>query len=294
MEFFSAVSDLDTVYVPIGQGSGICACAAVRNGLNLKTKIVGVVAEGAPAYGLSFEARRKIAAPVTTLLADGMACRVPDEDSLAIILRNVHHIVRVTEDEIRQAMKIFFTDTHNVAEGAGAVGLAAALKEKSQLAGSAWDLCSAAGMSITTCSRGSYATRSRSEQVLGPILIEPFACQSRQLREKRLVRCSEVKARQALHPLLQSRRHKLYQMRMDVERHQVIAHIGFSLLYRAERHWPTLPTVRFRNYQVLTGFVGNYFQRRRKLGEYFLELNKYGFEIRRTGIIRFRFRFLAN
>ncbi len=135
MEFFSAVSDLDTVYVPIGQGSGICACAAVRNGLNLKAKIVGVVAEGAPAYGLSFEARRKIAAPVTTLLADGMACRVPDEDSLAIILQNVHHIVRVTEDEIRQAMKIFFTDTHNVAEGAGAVGLAAALKEKSQLAG---------------------------------------------------------------------------------------------------------------------------------------------------------------
>lgn len=135
LEFFSAVADLDVVYVPIGQGSGICSCAAVRNGMKLKTKIVGVVAEGAPAYALSFEAGRKIAAPVTTLLADGMACRVPDEDSLAVVLENVDHIVQVSEEEIRQAMKIYFTDTHNVAEGAGAAGLAAALKEKLALNG---------------------------------------------------------------------------------------------------------------------------------------------------------------
>lgn len=135
LEFFSAVSNLDVVYVPIGQGSGICSCAAVRNGLNLKTKIIGVVAEGAPAYALSFEAGRKIAAPVTTLLADGMACRVPDDESLAIVLQNVDHIVQVSEKEIGQAMKICFTDTHNVAEGAGAAGLAAALKEKQALAG---------------------------------------------------------------------------------------------------------------------------------------------------------------
>ncbi|SPF42246.1 Threonine dehydratase [Candidatus Sulfotelmatobacter kueseliae] len=130
LEFFSAMADLDVVYVPIGQGSGICSCAAVRNGMKLKTKIVGVVAEGAPAYALSFEAGRKIAAPVTTLLADGMACRVPDEDSLAVVLENVDHIVQVSEEEIRQAMKIYFIDTHNVAEGAGAAGLAAALKER--------------------------------------------------------------------------------------------------------------------------------------------------------------------
>jgi len=135
MEFFSAVPDLDVVYVPIGQGSGICACVAVRNGLNLQTKIVGVVAEGAPAYALSFDAGRKIAAPVTTKIADGMACPVPDDESLPVVLENVDHIVQVGEDEIRQAMKIYFTDTHNVVEGAGAAGLAAALKEKSALAG---------------------------------------------------------------------------------------------------------------------------------------------------------------
>ena len=135
LEFFLAVSDLDIVYVPIGQGSGICSCSAVRNGLNLRTKIVGVVATGAPAYALSFEAGRIIPSPVSTLLADGMACRIPDEDSLAIVLQNVDHIVQVSEEEIAKAMKICFTDTHNVAEGAGAAGLAAALQEKSALKG---------------------------------------------------------------------------------------------------------------------------------------------------------------
>lgn len=132
-EFFSAVPNLDIVYVPIGQGSGICSCVAVRNGMNLKTRIVGVVAEGAPAYALSFEAGRKIEAPVTTLLADGMACRTPDEDSLAVILQNVERVIQVSEEEIRAAMKFYFLDTHNAAEGAGAAGLAAALKEKQSL-----------------------------------------------------------------------------------------------------------------------------------------------------------------
>jgi threonine dehydratase len=133
LEFFSAVPNLDVVYVPIGQGSGICSCAAVRNGLHHGTKIVGVVAEGAPAYALSFEARRKIAAPVTTVLADGLAASVPNDEALATILQNVDHMVQVSEKEIGEAMKIYFTDTHNVAEGAGASGLAAALKEKEEL-----------------------------------------------------------------------------------------------------------------------------------------------------------------
>jgi len=135
LEFFSTVADLDVVYVPIGQGSGICACSAVRNGMNLKTKIVGVVAEGAPAYALSFEAGHKVAAPVTTLLGDGMACRVPDDASLEVVLENVDRVLRVSEEEMRQAMKLYFTDAHNVVEGAGAAGLAAALKERDTLRG---------------------------------------------------------------------------------------------------------------------------------------------------------------
>lgn len=135
LEFFSAVPGLEIVYVPIGQGSGVCSCSAVRNGLNLKTKIVGVVPDEAPAYALSFEAGEKIAAPVTTLLADGIACRVPDEASLEVVLKNVDRVVRVSEEEIRLAMKFYFTDTHNVVEGAGAAGLAAALKERHLLRG---------------------------------------------------------------------------------------------------------------------------------------------------------------
>ena len=135
LEFFEAVPQLDVVYVPIGQGSGICSCVAVRNGLQLPTKIIGVVPEGAPAYALSFGAKRRIAAPVTTLLGDGMACRVPDDASLEVILENVERVIVVSEEEMRQAMKIYFTDTHNVVEGAGAAGLAAALKEKASLTG---------------------------------------------------------------------------------------------------------------------------------------------------------------
>lgn len=135
MEFFPAVADLDVVYVPIGLGSGIASCCAVRNGMKLKTKIVGVVAEGAPAYALSFEAGRKIEAPVNTVLADGIACRVPDDAALQVVIDHVDHIVRVSDEEIRMAMKFYFTDTHNVVEGAGAAGLAAALKEKDALRG---------------------------------------------------------------------------------------------------------------------------------------------------------------
>lgn len=135
LELFSAQPNLDVVYVPIGMGSGICAASAVRNGLGLKTRIVGVVSDGAPAYALSFEAGRKIEAPVTTFIADGMACRLPDDEAVEIIQQNVERVVLVSDDEIRRAMKIYFTDTHNVIEGAGAATLAAALKGKASLRG---------------------------------------------------------------------------------------------------------------------------------------------------------------
>lgn len=145
IEFLEAVPDLDCVYVPIGMGSGICAGCAVRNGMGLKTKIVGVVSDGAPAYALSFEAGRVVEAPVTTEIADGMACRVPDPDAVAIICENVDHIVRVSDGDIRQAMKIYFTATHNVIEGAGAASLAAALREKASLSGKRVGLIASGG-----------------------------------------------------------------------------------------------------------------------------------------------------
>lgn len=130
LEFLQAVPDLDTVYVPIGLGSGICGMAAAREALGLKTDIVGVVLSEAPAYALSFEQRQPISHNVTAKLADGMACRKPVAEALEIICRHVARIVQVTEPEVAVAMKMIFVNTHNVAEGAGAAGFAALLKDK--------------------------------------------------------------------------------------------------------------------------------------------------------------------
>jgi threonine dehydratase len=135
LELFRAVAALDTVYVPIGQGSGICGMIAAREALGLKTEIVGVVAENAPSYALSFAAGKPVSTNSADTLADGLACRVPDPAALAIILKSAARSVTVSEAEIRQAMRALFADTHNVAEGAGAAALAAALKERDRRSG---------------------------------------------------------------------------------------------------------------------------------------------------------------
>jgi threonine dehydratase len=129
------VPDLDTMYVPIGMGSGICGAIAAREALGLKTEIVGVVAAAAPAYAESFALRNVVSKPVSPTLADGMAVRVPDAQALELILRGVARVVVVNEAEIACAMRRLFTDTHNVSEGAGAAALAAAIRERSKLRG---------------------------------------------------------------------------------------------------------------------------------------------------------------
>ena len=135
LELLRAVPDLDVVYVPIGLGSGICGMIAAREALGLTTEIVGVVSEQAPAYALSYEERRPVEHPVTTLIADGMACRTPEPDALEMIWRHAARLVRVSDDEVEKAMRLMFIATHNVAEGAGAAALAAALKERERIAG---------------------------------------------------------------------------------------------------------------------------------------------------------------
>jgi threonine dehydratase len=135
LELFKAVPDLDTVYVPIGLGSGICGTIAARNALRLKTRVVGVVAENAASYALSFAKGAPVSTNSADTIADGMACRVPDESALAIIFAHAERVITVSEDEIRAAMRHYFTDTHNVAEGAGAAPLAALLKERDKMAG---------------------------------------------------------------------------------------------------------------------------------------------------------------
>ncbi len=135
LEMLRAEPDLDTVYVPIGMGSGISGLIAARDGLGLKTKIVGVVAENAPCYALSLDAGHPVSTNSADTLADGMACRTPDPAAVEVINKSAERIVTVGEDEILAAMGDYFTDTHNVAEGAGAAPLAALLRERGPMAG---------------------------------------------------------------------------------------------------------------------------------------------------------------
>jgi len=134
-EFFHAVPQLDVVYVPIGLGSGVCSAIAAKLALGHRARIVGVVSTGATTYADSMAAGHVVEAPVSTRLADGMAVRRADADALAVLREHLDHIVQVSDAEVAQAMRDLFTDTHNVAEGAGAAAFAAAMQERARLAG---------------------------------------------------------------------------------------------------------------------------------------------------------------
>jgi threonine dehydratase len=134
-ELLQNFADLDVVYVPIGMGSGICGMITVRDLLGLRTEIVGVVAERAPAFALSFAAGRPVPTSSAHTFADGVACRDPQAEAFAIVKAGAARVVTVSEDEIAEAIRIYYTTTHNLAEGAGAAPLAARLKERARCAG---------------------------------------------------------------------------------------------------------------------------------------------------------------
>jgi threonine dehydratase len=134
-ELFEAFGDLDTVYVPIGLGSGICGVIGTRNALKLKTKIVGVVSECANAYARSMAGGRAIATNSALTFADGMAVRVPDATALEAIRHGAERIIEVSDDEIAAAIRCLYSATHNCAEGAGAAAFAALVKERAQMQG---------------------------------------------------------------------------------------------------------------------------------------------------------------
>jgi threonine dehydratase len=135
LELLRTAPELDVLYVPIGMGSGICGCILARDLLGLTTEIVGVQSTEAPSYALSFAAGTVVRTNSSNTLADGMATRVPDPDALAIIRKGASRIVQVTDDEVGAAIRAYWTDTHNLAEGAGAAALAAALQEKPKIRG---------------------------------------------------------------------------------------------------------------------------------------------------------------
>lgn len=134
LEFFET-TPLEVVYVPIGMGSGISAAVQVRDALGLSTRIVGVVSAHARCYEQSFASGVVVSASVSTLLADGLACRTPDAKALEVIRAGVDEIVAVTDDEVAEAIRLYFSTTHNVAEGAAAAALAGAWRQRDQLAG---------------------------------------------------------------------------------------------------------------------------------------------------------------
>lgn len=128
LELFIAAPDLDTVYVPIGCGSGICGVIAARDALGLKTQVVGVVSKEAAAAKLSFEAGAICETASANTFADGLAVRKPVPDAFAIYGLGATRIVSVSDGEIAEAMRVYYTDTHNLAEGAGAAALAALIQ----------------------------------------------------------------------------------------------------------------------------------------------------------------------
>ncbi len=134
LDFLRGTPPLDAVYVPIGLGSGICAMIAARDALGLKTSIIGVASDAAPAIALSFAAKRAVTHPAATRIADGLACSSVNPEAFAHILHSVERIVRVTDDETESALRTCFTATHNVVEGAAAAALAAVFRDGAMVA----------------------------------------------------------------------------------------------------------------------------------------------------------------
>src|SRR5690606_3966562 len=134
-ELLRAVPELDLLYVPIGLGSGACAAIAAKQALGHRVHVVGVVSAGATTYADSMAAGRVVSAPVSTVLADGMACRVADAGALGLLSQGLERVVKVCDETVAEAMRALFADTHNVAEGAGAAGFAAAWQERDRLRG---------------------------------------------------------------------------------------------------------------------------------------------------------------
>lgn len=156
LELFRAAPPLDAIYVPIGMGSGVCGVIAVRDLLGLKTEVIGVVAEKAPAIALSFAAGKPVATKTAKTFADGIATRDPQPQAVDIILRGASRIVQLSEDSMADAMRAYFEDTHHVVEGAGAAALAALLQEK-HLYG---------GKRVAVIASGGNIERARYERVL--------------------------------------------------------------------------------------------------------------------------------
>jgi len=135
MELFDAAGQLDAIYVPIGSGSGICGCIATRDALGLSTEVIGVVSKNANAAKLSFDNKKLMETKTANTFADGCAVRIPNPDAFDYYSKGVSRIVEIDEEGIAEAVRVYWQDTHNMTEGAGALPLAALMSEKDKMVG---------------------------------------------------------------------------------------------------------------------------------------------------------------
>src|SRR5947209_19960281 len=134
-ELFTAEPELDAVYVPIGLGSGVCGVIAARDALQCKAQVIGVVSDRANTYRLSLDAGRPVPTNSALTFADGVAVRVPDDEALAIMQAGMERLIEITDDEIAEAIRVLYSDTHTLAEGAGAIAFTALMRERDAMRG---------------------------------------------------------------------------------------------------------------------------------------------------------------
>jgi threonine dehydratase len=135
LEIFDEQPDVDVILVPIGGGSGACGCGIVRSGIGSRAKVIGVQAERADAFARSWRGPTRVIGDAAATFAEGMATRVTFDLPFGILKQELDDIVTLSEEELADGVRLALRATHNLAEGAGAASLAAAMKLRDQLAG---------------------------------------------------------------------------------------------------------------------------------------------------------------
>jgi threonine dehydratase len=135
LEIFEELPDVDVILVPIGGGSGACGCAMVRTWMGSSAEVIGVQAEGANAFARSWLTGNRVTGDRADTFAEGMATRVTFDLTFGILQRELNDIVTLSEDELKAGVRLALETTHNLAEGAGAAALAAAVKLADRLRG---------------------------------------------------------------------------------------------------------------------------------------------------------------
>jgi threonine dehydratase len=135
LEIFEELPDVDVILVSIGGGSGACGCSIVRSGLGSRAQVIGVQAERADAFARSWKGGVRVVGERADTFAEGMATRVTFDLTFGILQRELDAIVTLSEDELAEGVRLALRATHNLAEGAGAAPLMAAMKLRDQLAG---------------------------------------------------------------------------------------------------------------------------------------------------------------